>query len=142
MKTYTHPPKTAAIRFFAQFLLFALLFLFSPSYVIYAQNFDDITNAHKRASEAYKAKDYDRGIREFTEVIRLINEHKKTANSANVTNLNKLLANTYFLRGAGYIDKREFDKAIDDLTEGLKIDANYDSAFFFRGLAYFYKRRI
>jgi len=26
MKTYTHPPKTAAIRFFAQFLLFTLIF--------------------------------------------------------------------------------------------------------------------
>jgi tetratricopeptide (TPR) repeat protein len=46
------------------------------------------------------------------------------------------LADTYANRGNGYYLKREYDRAIADLTEAIRLDPAYAAAYNERGLAY------
>jgi len=76
--------------------------------------------AYNRGEAAYKAKNYDQVIAEFTEVIRL----------------NPNSAEAYNYRGMAYDNKRDYDRAIADYTEAIKLNPNFTSAYISRGNAY------
>jgi tetratricopeptide (TPR) repeat protein len=46
------------------------------------------------------------------------------------------LARTFNDRGVAYVDKREYDRAIEDFDQAIKLDPNYALAFNNRGIAY------
>jgi tetratricopeptide (TPR) repeat protein len=46
----------------------------------------------------------------------------------------------YSNRGLAYNGKGEYDKAIADYTQALRINPNYVNAYFNRGNAYYYKK--
>src|SRR6266481_4148763 len=48
-------------------------------------------------------------------------------------------AHAYGTRGAAYYDKGEFDRAIADFSQAIKLDPNYALAYNNRGFAYFRK---
>jgi tetratricopeptide (TPR) repeat protein len=67
---------------------------------------------------------YDLGIRGCSEVIRLGNEAPKN------------LAFAFTNRGNGYVLKGEYDRAIADYTEAIKLDPNFAAAYNGRAGAY------
>ena len=52
----------------------------------------------------------------------------------NVTSENKAIA--YFNRGHAHSDRKEFDLAVADNTEALKLNPQYAAAYMNRGFAY------
>src|SRR5262249_43829099 len=45
-------------------------------------------------------------------------------------------------RGFAYLDKNRFDRAIVDFEAALRIEPEYSSAFFGRGLAYYWQDKL
>jgi tetratricopeptide (TPR) repeat protein len=81
--------------------------------------------AYKRGGEAYKQKNWDKAITEYTEAIRL--------------NSNYLGA--YSDRGKAYLFKGDLDRSIADFTKAIQLDP-YEvfRSSFFRGFAYYNKK--
>ena len=48
-------------------------------------------------------------------------------------------AKAYFDSGSALLNRKEYDKAIGDFTEAIRLDPNYTLAYFNRGLAYDYR---
>ena len=48
-------------------------------------------------------------------------------------------AKAYFDSGLVFLNRKEYDKAIGDFTEAIRLDRNYTLAYFNRGLAYDYR---
>ncbi len=53
-----------------------------------------------------------------------------------ISGTNRNRAVTYNNRGNTYSDKGDFDRAIEDYTEAIRLNPKYDKAFYNRGLAY------
>lgn len=97
---------------------------------------------------AYHAKgDYDRAIADFTEVIRL-DPYLAAAYFArsaaydatgDTGNASADLVWAHFHRGNAYYDDGEYDLAIADYTEMIRI-LPLSASYYFRGLAYYEKR--
>lgn len=49
-------------------------------------------------------------------------------------------AHFYAVRGTAYYKKRDYDRAIEDENNAIRLDSHFAEAFHFRGLAYFQKR--
>jgi tetratricopeptide (TPR) repeat protein len=47
-------------------------------------------------------------------------------------------AKTYFDIETTFYDRKEYDKAISDFTEAIRLDPNYAAAYYNRGLAYYF----
>jgi len=76
-----------------------------------------------RASIYNMKDDYDHGIADCTESIKLDGSNEDTFN----------------LRGRMYLEKENWDLAIADFTQAIKINPKLTQAFFNRGNAYFFK---
>lgn len=74
----------------------------------------------KNAKSYYRAGDYDRAIKQYTEAIRL-----DPANTKYHRN-----------RGMAYRKKGDHDRAIQDYTEAIRLDPSYTFAYRSRGLAH------
>jgi len=85
--------------------------------VIYGQT---ATDANKRGLAAFKQKDYDNAIIEFTEAI----------------NLSPNDAVLYYNRGEAYYYKDEWDNAIRDYTKAIQLNPNDADYYVSRGWAY------
>ena len=126
-------------------VIFALLLGILPLCIINAQSIASLEALEAleatvdRGEAAIKAGDYDRAIREFTEVIRLINGMKLNGNSQQIAFLNESLAIAYRQRALTYELKNDYDRAIADYTETINIDKTDDGTFSKRGLMYMKK---
>jgi len=78
----------------------------------------------KNGSDAFKIKDYDGAITNFTQGL-LINPDFVVA---------------YNLRGGAYFYKGDWDNAIKDADEGIRLDPNNVSAYSTRANAYYMKK--
>jgi tetratricopeptide (TPR) repeat protein len=45
----------------------------------------------------------------------------------------------YTNRGSSYLDKKEYDRAIADYNQAIRLNANYDNPYSGRAIAYYYK---
>ena len=63
-----------------------------------------------------------------------------------IADFNKVLeidpksAGAYYYRGIAYVNKGQFDWAIDDFTKALEIDPKSAGAYYNRGTAYYFKK--
>ena len=48
-------------------------------------------------------------------------------------------SNDFLQRGYGYYQQNDYDRAITDCTQALKLNPNNDRAYFLRGLSYYFK---
>jgi tetratricopeptide (TPR) repeat protein len=46
----------------------------------------------------------------------------------------------YSNRGLDFYDKKDYDKAISDFNEAIRLDPNYAPAYYYRGNAYYFKK--
>jgi len=76
-----------------------------------------------RAMVYYEKGDYDRGIADCTESIKL------DGNDARI----------FYYRGMMYSKKENWDLAIADFTQTIRINPKNEGAFFYRGNAYYFK---
>jgi len=76
-----------------------------------------------RAVVYFETRDYDRGIADCTESIKLDGNNERT----------------FHLRGEIYLRKENWDLAIADFTQAIKINQKSINAFFYRGNAYYFK---
>jgi len=72
------------------------------------------------ADAAFKKRDYDNAIADYTQVIRLDPNNK----------------DAYNRRGLSYSAKRDYDKAIADYTQAIRIDPKYGVFFYNRAKEY------
>jgi tetratricopeptide (TPR) repeat protein len=77
----------------------------------------------QRAGAAFQRGDFDQGIRDCAEAIRLDPRN----------------AEAYNIRGAAYGSKRDWDKAIADLNKAIRLDPKNAEAYYNRGRAYLNK---
>jgi len=130
--------KTKQLRFIKA-AIFALILSIFPVYVINAQSdLDNIRAATHRGQEAFKKKDYDSALREFTEAIRLLNSLRMKSPSANIIN-DRMLALAYGARAVVYYETRDYDRGIADCTESIKLSGIDEEIFYYRGLMYLAK---
>jgi tetratricopeptide (TPR) repeat protein len=118
--------------------IFALILSMSSVYVINAQNIDDLDAAIERGQQAAESGEYDRAIREYTEVIRLINV-KRTNNtsSRNAPLFDRMLGIAYDSRSLLYFEKNDYDRTIADCTEAIKfVMDDKEDVFLRRGRSY------
>ena len=108
---------------------------------------DILSWAHHHRGIAYLGEDIsesavDLAIDDFTKTIQLKTEliESVTENPARVRRLKKGLARTYVHRGIAHYGKGEFDRAIVDFTEAIKLESEHADAYNHRGNAYFNTR--
>jgi tetratricopeptide (TPR) repeat protein len=84
--------------------------------------------------------DPDRAISEFTKALEL---GTPTLGSGNVAGFNvSSRALVYFARGSSYFDKRQYERAIADLNEGIRLDPNKPLFYFVRGVCHRMEGRL
>ncbi len=80
------------------------------------------------------------GIKEVARVIRRLMKQKghilTPPEAAELANATVDFADAYCGRGAAYAGKGDFEKAIADCTEAIRLDPAFAEAYFNRGLAY------
>ena len=103
---------------------------------------------------AYGEKgDYDKAIADYTEAIRLDPKlRRRITAGAGLRAEGRLrqghrglyrghparpeVAEAYYGRGCGYGEKGDYDKAIADYTEAIRLDPKFATAYYGRGVAY------
>jgi len=101
-----------------------------------------------------RKREYDKAIRDYTEVIRLdpnntnayyyrgrVHQHKRDHDKAipdyaKVISLDANNTNAYYNRGAAYANFGVYDKAISDYTETIRLNPNYAKGYYKRGICY------
>jgi tetratricopeptide (TPR) repeat protein len=81
-------------------------------------------DAFGQGVDAFKNKNYDLAIADFSEAVRL----------------NPNLPQAYSKRGDAYVNKGDFDKAIADYSDALRLNPNDTMAYYNRGSSYFIKK--
>jgi tetratricopeptide (TPR) repeat protein len=85
------------------------------------------TEALNRRAEAFMATgEYDRAIADCSYALRFEKQPDRRARSL-------------LVRGRAYFNRSEYNLAVADYTEALKLKPDYGEAFFYRGLAHYYK---
>ena len=105
---------------------------------------DILSWAHYHRGTAYMSEDSsenaeDLALEDFTEAIQLKEQliDSITENPTRVRRLEKELARVYISRGtARYWKKDDFDTAIIDYTNAIKLDPEYAEAYNYRGISY------
>jgi len=91
---------------------------------------------------AYAAKkDYDKAIADFSDAVRLQPNYTAAKNALeNAKKQPPSTAEGFYNRGFMYAINGDFDKAIADLTQAIKLNANYADAYYNRGNIYLDKK--
>ncbi|MBR8841214.1 MAG: tetratricopeptide repeat protein, partial [Stigonema ocellatum SAG 48.90 = DSM 106950] len=74
----------------------------------------------------YTASDWDKAITNFSDALIQVKDPIKALDQSIV----------YFYRGNAYSEKKDYDRAIADYNQALKLDPNYAKAYIGRGNAY------
>ncbi|QDL11815.1 hypothetical protein DP114_31470 [Brasilonema sennae CENA114] len=78
----------------------------------------------------YTVSDWKQAITYFSEALEQGNDSNKALNQEIV----------YFYRGTSYFYKKDYDRAIADYNQAIKLDPNDAQAYNNRGISYFYKK--
>jgi tetratricopeptide (TPR) repeat protein len=92
---------------------------------------------HNRARAWREKKDYDKSLADFDQALELRNPSEKTlvlgdaeltlgAESNQMINMGSLILSE---RGRTWTAKRDYEKAIEDYTEAIRLDPNYQGPF-------------
>ncbi len=78
----------------------------------------------------YTVSDWNKAITSFSDALKHVEAPIKELDQSIV----------YFYRGLAYYYKKDYDHAIADYNQALKLDPNFAKAYYNRGLAYYYKK--
>ena len=112
---------------------------------------------NNRGLAYHDKREYDRAIQDFDQAIRLDPNYAwPSTTAASPTRQGRVrprhpglrpgdqldpnYAEAYNNRGAAYDDKREYDRAIQDYDQAIRLNPNYALAFYNRGIAYATRR--
>ena len=79
----------------------------------------------------------------FKKMLAALNKNKQVTREAKSAVTEKTMpqtAGTFLDRGMLFASRGDYDLAIEDFTEAIKLDPNNVTAYKFRGLSYFYKK--
>ena len=105
----------------------------------------------KRGLAYVEQGDYDRAIADLTESIRLVPKYANVDRMRGVfytpeNKYKRTIAEAYYFRGLAYGEQGDYDRAIADLTESIRLVPKYTNAYQMRGIFYTrtnkYKRAI
>jgi hypothetical protein len=103
---------------------------------------------------AYRDKNYDAAITNYSEAIRLkpnvpelyynrgiayyaLNQYDRAITDyTDSIRLNPYYGAAYYYRGSGYYALNQYDRAITDYTEAIRLNPYYGAAYYYRGNAY------
>jgi len=104
----------------------------------------EVVSAHFRRGDAYfSLQDYEKAIADYTEAIRLDQQQAKFCSNppcfTAIINLNPhpTDSQSFSTRGDAYFSLQDYEKAIADYTEAIRIDPKYSFAYKGRGDVYY-----